>query len=199
MVQVIIQTRFSFFGKSGWKSTASKVASMLFEKERMERRFFLFENITLPSLKTQTDDNFLLYVLSSKLMPKVYKDRLIDIVHSEIGPERGKVFFEDPRPAERLFRSYVWKKFNHSDLLAQTVLDDDDAFADDFVNTCQKTSTELASTFNEELSYSALSFPKGYLYDITRPTRGAFLTHNHPLINLGLTWVGRASEKKTLY
>ena len=67
--KILICTRFSFFGRSGWKSEFSADPEMLFEQGRLEQRFWLFENITLPSLVSQTDKDFHYFVLSSCLMP----------------------------------------------------------------------------------------------------------------------------------
>lgn len=83
--------RFSFCGKGDWRSsraakTPSEIKQMrarnaaeLYAPERMELRFFLFENFLLPSLKSQSDSNFICLMLTSDIMPEVYKNRLRDL------------------------------------------------------------------------------------------------------------------------
>ncbi|WP_177172598.1 glycosyltransferase [Paracoccus alkenifer] len=41
-IPVVIVTRFSFFGKSGWKSDASRDRELLFQPQRLEQRLRLF-------------------------------------------------------------------------------------------------------------------------------------------------------------
>ena len=80
--------RFSFCGKGDWRtSRAAKTpeeidalrrdnAAMLYAPERMKLRFYLFENFLLPSLRAQTDSNFICLILTSDIMPQIYRDRL---------------------------------------------------------------------------------------------------------------------------
>ena len=80
--------RFSFCGKGGWRtSRAAKtpeaiakmrraIAGELYAPQRMALRFLLFENFLLPSLRAQTDQNFVCLVLTSDTIPKRYRDQL---------------------------------------------------------------------------------------------------------------------------
>ncbi|HHC29039.1 MAG TPA: hypothetical protein ENK80_00495, partial [Rhodobacterales bacterium] len=79
-MDVVFETRFSFFGQSGWKSAAAADPGLLFDPARMDERLKLFERITLPSLKAQEDGDFTHMVLSSTLMPNDYKIKLRDLV-----------------------------------------------------------------------------------------------------------------------
>lgn len=69
-MEVVFQTRFSFFGVSGWQSATSQSEEMLFDPERLNKRFDLFERIALAGLRDQTDDDFKLSVLSSTNLPQ---------------------------------------------------------------------------------------------------------------------------------
>lgn len=83
--------RFSFCGKGDWRTSRSaktpkeinamrtKVAVDLYTPERMELRFFLFENFLVPSLEAQLDKNFICLILTSDIMPDAYQVRLRDI------------------------------------------------------------------------------------------------------------------------
>ena len=80
--------RFSFCGKGDWRSSRAAQtpeeidalrrdnAAILYAPERMALRFHLFENFLLPSLRGQTDSNFICLILTSDLMPQIYRDRL---------------------------------------------------------------------------------------------------------------------------
>ena len=52
-MDVVFETRFSYFGQSGWKSAAAADPKLLFDPPRMDERLKLFERVTLPSLKAQ--------------------------------------------------------------------------------------------------------------------------------------------------
>jgi hypothetical protein len=76
--------RFSYAGQSDARATRlgrpiEELAAVLYEPRRMERRFFLFENLCLPSIRAQRNQNFRLVILASKIMPDVYKDRLAEM------------------------------------------------------------------------------------------------------------------------
>jgi Putative rhamnosyl transferase len=76
--------RFSYAGQSDARATriglaTEELAKALYEPRRMERRFFLFENLCLPSIARQANQNFRLVILASKIMPDIYKDRLAEV------------------------------------------------------------------------------------------------------------------------
>ena len=73
--------RFSYAGRSDVRVSRGgqpieEVARILYEPRRMERRFFLFEKLCLPSIAKQTNKDFRLVILASNIMPDPYKDRL---------------------------------------------------------------------------------------------------------------------------
>ncbi len=76
--------RFSFFGRNDTKIGRTMTDELerfntLYDPIRMKERFYFFENITIPSLKTQTDQDFKIIVVSSHVMPDEHKTRLEDI------------------------------------------------------------------------------------------------------------------------
>ncbi|MBA3910037.1 MAG: hypothetical protein C0524_09140 [Rhodobacter sp.] len=76
---IIGHIRFSYYGYTDTflKPDADDAAlARLYDETRMARRFFLFERLTLPSLRAQTDQNFHILIMSSDAMPEVYKERL---------------------------------------------------------------------------------------------------------------------------
>lgn len=194
-MKVIVQTRFSFLGKSGWQSEVSRHAELLFDEERLHRRFAVFENLTLPSLKAQIDDDFQFHILSSALMPKQFQDRLVDTVTSELGQERTLITFEPPKNAGRYFRKYIWGQYQEGDHYAQTVLDDDDAFSMDFIKLC-RTASEHHVAHLAESDYAILSFPRGYQFFPMEISELKFEEWRERWINLGLTWISTTKPEK---
>lgn len=64
--------RFSFYGITDTRAKPDEdgtVLAQLYDETRMARRFFLFENLTLPSLIHQTDRDFRTVIMSSSVMP----------------------------------------------------------------------------------------------------------------------------------
>ncbi|MBK0327338.1 hypothetical protein I5535_08520 [Rhodobacteraceae bacterium F11138] len=53
-LQAVFQMRYSFFGKSGWRSGTSRDKDRLLDPDRLQKRFHYFENMALPSLAAQT-------------------------------------------------------------------------------------------------------------------------------------------------
>ena len=74
--------RFSFCGFTDTRlkpDSDDSALAELYDEMRMARRFFLFENLTLPSLIAQTDRNFTTVLMSSDVMPDRFKDRLVAV------------------------------------------------------------------------------------------------------------------------
>lgn len=71
--------RFSYYGVTDTRTRPDDdgtALARLYDETRMARRFFLFENLTLPSLIHQTDRDFRTAILSSSVMPDRFKARL---------------------------------------------------------------------------------------------------------------------------
>ncbi len=136
--------RFSFCGKGDWRTsraakTASEIKSMraevaaeLYAPSRMELRFFLFENFLLPSLKSQSDRNFICLILTSDIMPKVYLERLHDICS-------GDPNLEVLVSSETTVHEALWPRISALNSIAGQPLvnfriDDDDCLSHDYIN-----------------------------------------------------------------
>ncbi|MGV8950990.1 MAG: glycosyltransferase [Cypionkella sp.] len=135
--------RFSFCGKGDWRTSHSgktateikaarvAVAAELYAPARMELRFFLFENFLLPSLKAQSDKNFICLILTSDAMPKVYKKRLADLC-------AGDPNLEVLVSKEMTVHTALWPRIEALNAaaghpLVQFRIDDDDCLSSDYV------------------------------------------------------------------
>ena len=90
-LQTIFQTRYSFFGQSGWRSDTSREMEKLFDPGRLDQRFALFQQMNLASLRAQTDANFKLVVLTSTHLPAAHEKLLTEACSDMIGAERTHI------------------------------------------------------------------------------------------------------------
>ncbi|MEH6646768.1 glycosyltransferase [Sulfitobacter sp.] len=135
--------RFSFCGKGDWQTSRAakttseiqsmrdQVAAQLYAPSRMELRFFLFENFLLPSLRAQSDKNFICLILTSDIMPKVYLERLHDICVAEPNLELLV-------SSELTVHKALWPRISELNSVAGRPLvnfriDDDDCLSHDYI------------------------------------------------------------------
>lgn len=130
-MHMLYMMRYSFFGNSGWQSAASQDPKLLFDEERLREREYFLEKIAARSLADQSDKDFDLIVLSSKLMPEPASKRLREICGDMLG-RRAHVIFRDPDQAGIIFHRYRKRNFTKYATSTQIVLDDDDALAVNF-------------------------------------------------------------------
>ncbi len=192
---LFVVTRFSFLGKSGWKSDASRDAALLFDPDRLRLRLELFKSITLPSLAVQTDRNFVHLVLTSSRLPGWAMIELTAACARAHG-EGGPFVILAKRPG---VSSIILGRFLQSvvtgPLVAQAVLDDDDGLAVDFVANVRHhlAALDAAGRDTGPQSMTFLSFQNGYgcefgLTDAGETTASLY-AHRYPFINCGLTMV----------
>lgn len=81
-MQVIGLCRFSFPALGGFQiehETLEDRRHFLYNPERLEERFRLFETSTLPCFREHTDEDFLLLVAVGECLPNAALDRLMDL------------------------------------------------------------------------------------------------------------------------
>jgi hypothetical protein len=133
-----IVTRFSvldgkaninpYFGVKTRKN--SNMAKFLFTSKRMEEKFHIFDAITVPSIKEQTDTNFTWLIYSSTSLPEEYKKRLLEYKDSNIHIKFVKNFGE--------MYSDMRKQLKGKKNYSTTRLDDDDGLSPHFLETLNK-------------------------------------------------------------
>ena len=197
-MQVIIQTRFSYFGQSGWRSDASTQEALLYDDARLEQRFNLFEAITIPSLKAQTDKDFHWHVLSSKGMPDKWRKRLTEVCSDVLPADKLAVTFRGPRSAAKIFRKVVRQRFDPAALISQVVLDDDDALSADFIATCKRVGYRAWRQRDKSKDYVFTTFPRGCTL-VLDDSSALYLERYVPFTNLGLTLTCRPDCKRNLF
>lgn len=189
-LQTLIQMRYSFFGRSGWRSAVATDKALLFDPDRLAFRLSLMRRITLPSLAAQTDPDFRLLILTSDDLPTDHLRALTETCHEFLGDDRVHLIPHIPTRPGWVFRKYIVENLNTHSHIAQVVLDDDDALACDFV-AMNKHEAEFA------LSYMQGGDPARFISYATGISAafapdGIRLSHRTvPFTNLGLTLVTR--------
>lgn len=132
--RIVGLVRFSYPALSGFAKLPDNIASIeaqLYDPARLERRFHLFENLTLPSLLAQTDDDFQTIFLIGNSFPAVARDRL----QAAVAPLPGASIVALPplfhyKATQRAFAMVRDDKASH---LTGFRLDDDDALDRGFI------------------------------------------------------------------
>jgi hypothetical protein len=106
------------------------MAKFLFNPSRMEEKFHIFETITIPSIKKQTDKNFTWLIYSSESLPKEYKDRLLEHKNAKT----HIIFVKNFTAMYSDIKKHLQGKENYS----TTRLDDDDGLNPKFLETLNK-------------------------------------------------------------
>ena len=144
----VVLTRFSYRNPTQSFEARRKAADQSVRKidpldpARLERRARLFEMTCVPSLLTQTSQNFDWIIIIDKCLPQSHRQRLIDQVGF-----RPRTHLHEFSPSEDLacidwLRRYASPSARR---LLTTILDDDDALPSGFVAAAQTYITERSS------------------------------------------------------
>ncbi len=173
--------------QSQWKHPITK-----WNIGRLNSRFFLFENICLPSLINQKlKNNFHVILLISHDLPKKFRRRLENItnkynfIHLEI--VKDKIFYN---------HICFLKKYLSEDtqIIATTRMDDDDALNPIF-------STCVSKYIQKNISNDYfITFPNGYWLNLDRKNKKlTYLEANKKFIACGLTRVSSVDCVESVY
>lgn len=190
--EIIVAMRFSYWGKSGWRSAPSKDRDLLFATDRLLLRLSLLQSLALPSLAAQTDQRFHLHVLTSWGLPSWAKAALLEALEDTLAPGQ---FTLDPRRwslAASQYRNHLKDRYGNARTL-QVVLDDDDGLSTDVLASLR---VEMAQMAPPE-SINAIRFvshSKGYGLDVTDLESSAIELYPFAsqFINLGLALSSQA-------
>lgn len=165
--QHFIIIRFSTIFKNNVKHFRSARSQKfdLFSQTRLTERFFFFQNICLPSILSQTCQNFQCIIIIDVRLPSIWKQRLEDLItHGKWGTphtcERsGNIILHEWNIDDQIERTDFLSRYikSETEVLITTRLDDDDALHQDFVKLVQE-------NIDPKLTFQIIS-----------PTNGAFL------------------------
>jgi hypothetical protein len=149
--------RFSWFGISDTGRTISDLdiaRRLLWHPYRMAVRFYLFENIMLPSIKAQTDQDFEFEFITSSTMPEPYLERLQAAI-ADWAPAR--LLLTEKTDIGKVMRPTIEETTNDgADPAVHFRLDDDDALSQHYI-------ARLKAAAERQEPGCMISFPKGVL------------------------------------
>ena len=147
MNPVIGICRFSFVGRGDWAVFGDRSidhteaefrqahADEMYAPARMERRFVTLEHLLLKSMQAQTEQNFVLIILTSDLMPEAYQKRLqrLTVSHANV-----RVIYSDAPDVDTAIIPEVFAlNEEYGAKLVQFRIDDDDCLTHTYVETLQ--------------------------------------------------------------
>lgn len=119
--------RFSVYIGYGFQN---REANKLFTDERLKQRFFYFENLCLPSIRRQVNQDFQLVLLIDKNLPAKWKKRLVEITNDMNNVILHTKHENDILGSANWLQQYVDDDVN---AIVYTRLDDDDALNCQFI------------------------------------------------------------------
>lgn len=138
-IQMLGLMRFSYVGLRGYQkehATVEERRAFLYDADRLERRWFWFENVALPAWQAQTDPDFTLVIMTGPDLPEPYLSRLREIVAAT-----PQFRLELVPPMERHLEACMTAVRDHIDRDVDVVghfrHDDDDAVALDYIESAR--------------------------------------------------------------
>ena len=156
--RIVGLVRFSYVAKGGFAKGGDDPARLLFDRDRLERRFRLFEALCAPSLAAQTDADLDVIVLTAAGLPGWARERLEGIVEGLPGGRvvaLGVKFHYNAIKAA--FATLPERGESHRITFR---LDDDDALAADCVARMRAVAVRAAAV--EPDAPVSFSFNRGY-------------------------------------
>jgi hypothetical protein len=195
--QHLVIMRFSYPALGGFKMARSGIedsVKKLYEPNRIERRFHIFEKLTLPSLLGQSVQSHQTMIIVGNDMPKKYLDHLFFLLRPlpnariiSLPPMRGEV-------------AHVLglNRDSSKEFIATTRLDDDDAMSLDLVERIQKKCRIILRSRLVSLPV-AIAFNNGFFLE--KRNDGAFVygVREWMPIGIGLTLLANSKDKQTVY
>ncbi|MGM8930652.1 glycosyltransferase [Salinicola halophyticus] len=190
IVRFSVLSNLKNFFKKADDISFEEYAEMILEKNRLDHRFNLFENITLPSLDAQEYQNFLIYVVCSSRLPEQYKLRLQNLKerYSFLRP----VYYPEHDFRMKQTSDDILSEINTREAFATFRLDDDDALRYDFTRRLSR----YVKPRNKKL---AVSFCKGYVVDIIDRDNCMAEEVIYPNTGAGIAVIGSENYKKTIF
>lgn len=146
----------------------------ILDQDYLQERFKIFEKYTLPSIKNQTNQNFIWLILFHKNTPNIFKRRV-----EQLKKEYAFIdlYFGDEEKFN--FSEYCNNLKENIKYTITTRIDNDDMFSDDYIEKVQ----EYA---NSNFSECIVSFSNGRKYDLASKKKYEYeRKDNHFLSMLG--------------
>ena len=186
--------RFSYLGQSDVKIISQVglegLGEVLFDERRMAQRFHLFENICLPSIKSQKNSNFKIFIAASIEMPEKFKTKLMDLTS---GIPQIEVIFDNKPHVVDVFRPF--QEEVSANVEGSTIhfrLDDDDALS-------HHVTKKLAASTSFTENHAVVVFPNGIYLHGGATTETILLNEHTPHIALGFAFLNPPGKVRNPY
>lgn len=197
--QIVGVMRFSYISKGGFAhSHDSQVdqEKMIYAADRMERRFQLFEDFALRSLKYQSDQDFKIIFLITQSFPQTYKDRLNDLVS---GWAPGEVVAKPFMPQFRAIRAcYDGAQDKTGDYFTSFRLDDDDMMDARFIERVRGRAVKLAKV-KDDGAPVVMSFNRGLYLKIGQQKNHIFDAVERTPLSVGTAMITPVGAQENIY
>lgn len=152
-----IITRFNIKCNFGCKlrNPENNPMKRILDVDYLEERFAIFEKYTLPSIKKQTNQNFVWIILFHKKTPSKFLKRIKEL---KCKFDFVDLYFDEEE--KFCFSEYCNNNGEVNDFFITTRIDNDDMLGEDYISKIQ----EYA---NENLHTCILSFEKGLKYELS--------------------------------
>lgn len=191
--------RFSYPSAGGFAKEFGSVdehEAFLYERARLERRFQLFESLTLPSLRLQTDKDFHVAVLTGENLPDWALERLRagleDIPQAQVIQQRRMNHY----PATRMaFEQLPDDGATH---VAGFRLDDDDAMHKNSIARIREIASGMAEIADVSHPF-ALGFNRGFFLSLSGKGNRISEVRERSPIGIGLTLVVPVAQRSNVF
>lgn len=197
--QAIVVIRFSYLAEAGFKLSREGLEVMrrtLYDPARLERRFRLFEALTLPSLAAQTDPDFTLVVLIGEDFPTEARARLERLL--------------EPYRDARVVALPVYNNYKGTKLAIETCrkesathilsirLDDDDAFGRDVI-AAQKTLAPRVADLGPDDAPAVICFNNGLFLEIGSDGNRLYGVIEKLPLGIGMGMIAPVGARPTIF
>jgi hypothetical protein len=180
-----IGTRFNL-KVADWKTTKS--GNITLTKEWLEDRFNLFENYCLPSVKNQSNQNFIWCVFFDIDTPAIYRDKIKIFEDDYINFK--PIFIDGIENLNKSFIDFIYKDLDENDdHIITTRLDNDDLIHKDFI--------DIIQSLYKPYDVAVIDLKMGFQVCIDKPSLDIRLYTNqfNPFISL----IENTKNFKTIY
>ncbi|WP_071799312.1 glycosyltransferase [Natronohydrobacter thiooxidans] len=198
-MQVIIVIRFSYVAEGGFRLSRDGLdaaRATLYAPDRLERRFRLFEALTLPSLLGQTDPDFTLAVLVGTDFPASARSRLAQL----IAPLRDAHIVALPpynnyRSTKDALQACTRPEATH---ILSLRLDDDDALGRDVVEAQKRIAPTVAAAGPADAP-AVVCFNNGLFLELSEQGNRLYGVIEKLPLGIGMGMLAQVDARPTIF
>lgn len=196
---IIVVVRFSYVASAGFrvnKLTEADVRARLYDDQRLARRFAMFEALTLPSLRAQTDGDFTTVVLIGDDFPTGWRARLESLLH-KLGD--GRVVALPPQGNYAATKTALTRclhdKASH---VVSMRLDDDDALSRDCIAETRRMVPLLIAASGRNVP-AVLAFNKGLFLEMGPGGNQLYGVAEKLPLGIGMSMIAPRDAQPTIF